>query len=217
MNDCVMGGNTAKFIYAQAISRVLPLKSGSFGQTFTPEFGLPLKPCRLLPTGSTVLTAIVVLPRAAPITAIQSPLFSDDGTRGSYTPEVLPITLSALRTEVERLPSLHFPSLPSNQLSQHRAIDPDQRTLRTITTPVGKTPVTLASGLMSGGWKRGMARRMRHRQTKGPETAGPDLNYRATSRLYDRPPLDKSSARRVGRADRRAQQRAFSWSFLVHD
>ena len=34
-----------------------------------------------------------------------------------------------------------------------------------------------------------MARRMRHRQTKGPETAGPDLNYCATSRLYDRPPL----------------------------
>jgi len=34
-----------------------------------------------------------------------------------------------------------------------------------------------------------MARRMRHRQTKGPETAGPDLNHRATSRLYARPPL----------------------------
>jgi cell division protein FtsW (lipid II flippase) len=29
-----------------------------------------------------------------------------------------------------------------------------------------------------------MVRLMRHRQTKGPETARSDLNYRATSRLY---------------------------------
>jgi len=40
------------------------------------------------------------------------------------------------------------------------------------------------SGSMSGMWKRGMVRIMRHRQTKEPETDRPDLNYRATSRLY---------------------------------
>jgi hypothetical protein len=40
------------------------------------------------------------------------------------------------------------------------------------------------SGSMSGRWKRGTVRRVRHRQTKGPATDGSDLNYRATSRLY---------------------------------
>ena len=44
------------------------------------------------------------------------------------------------------------------------------------------------SGLMSGMWKRGTVGIVRHRQLKGPETARPDLNYRATSRL-DRPQL----------------------------
>jgi len=39
-------------------------------------------------------------------------------------------------------------------------------------------------GSISGVWKRGMAQLMRHRQTKGPETARPHLNYRATPRLY---------------------------------
>jgi hypothetical protein len=42
------------------------------------------------------------------------------------------------------------------------------------------------SGSMSGMWKRGMVRIMRHRQTKEPETDRPNLNYRATSRLYVR-------------------------------
>ena len=46
------------------------------------------------------------------------------------------------------------------------------------------------SGLMSGMWKRSMVRTMRHRQPKGSETAGPGLNYRATSRL-DRSPSDR--------------------------
>ena len=45
------------------------------------------------------------------------------------------------------------------------------------------------SGSKSGRWKRSMARLVRHRQTKGPETAGPDLNHRATSRLYLHPGL----------------------------
>ena len=40
------------------------------------------------------------------------------------------------------------------------------------------------SGSTSGMWKRSMVRIMRHRQTKGPETDRPDLNHRATSRLY---------------------------------
>ena len=40
------------------------------------------------------------------------------------------------------------------------------------------------SGSMSGVWKRSMARLLRHRQTKGPETDRPSLHYRATSRLY---------------------------------
>jgi integrase len=41
---------------------------------------------------------------------------------------------------------------------------------------------------MSGMWKRGMVRIMRHRQTKEPDTDRPNLNHRATSRLY---PLSK--------------------------
>src|SRR5271163_3313687 len=40
------------------------------------------------------------------------------------------------------------------------------------------------SGSMSGIWKRSTVRIMRHRQTKEPATDRPDLNYRATSRLY---------------------------------
>src|SRR5271166_258101 len=40
------------------------------------------------------------------------------------------------------------------------------------------------SGSMSGMWKRGTVWIMRHRQTKGPDTDRPDLNNRATSRLY---------------------------------
>jgi hypothetical protein len=43
------------------------------------------------------------------------------------------------------------------------------------------------SGLMSGMWKRGTVRIMRQRQTKGPETDRPDLQYRATSRLHRLP------------------------------
>jgi hypothetical protein len=39
-------------------------------------------------------------------------------------------------------------------------------------------------GLMSGVWKRSMARLVRHRRTKGPETDMPSLNRRATPRLY---------------------------------
>jgi hypothetical protein len=40
------------------------------------------------------------------------------------------------------------------------------------------------SGSMSGEWKRGKARLLRHRQTKGPETDRPNLHDRATPRLY---------------------------------
>ena len=40
------------------------------------------------------------------------------------------------------------------------------------------------SGSMSGMWKRSMVRLVRHRQTKGADTDRPDLNHRATSRLY---------------------------------
>ena len=39
-------------------------------------------------------------------------------------------------------------------------------------------------GSMSGIWKRGTVRLVRHRQTKGPGTDRPSLNYRARSRLY---------------------------------
>ena len=39
-------------------------------------------------------------------------------------------------------------------------------------------------GSESGVWKRGMVRLLRHRQTKGPATDRPNLNYRATLRLY---------------------------------
>src|SRR5262249_19778404 len=41
------------------------------------------------------------------------------------------------------------------------------------------------SGSMSGRWRRGTARLVRHRHTKGPATDRPDLHHRATSRLYD--------------------------------
>ena len=41
------------------------------------------------------------------------------------------------------------------------------------------------SGSMSGRWKRSMARLVRHRRTKGPETDRSRLNHRATSRLYN--------------------------------
>src|SRR5512135_2405740 len=37
---------------------------------------------------------------------------------------------------------------------------------------------------MSGVWKRSIARLLRHRRPKGPETDRPSLNHRATSRLY---------------------------------
>jgi hypothetical protein len=40
------------------------------------------------------------------------------------------------------------------------------------------------SGSMSGEWKRGRARLVRHRQPKGPDTDRPYLNYRVTPRLY---------------------------------
>ena len=40
------------------------------------------------------------------------------------------------------------------------------------------------SSSTSGMWKRGMVRIMRHRQTKEPVTDRPNLNHRATSRLY---------------------------------
>ena len=42
------------------------------------------------------------------------------------------------------------------------------------------------SGSMSGMWKRSMVGLIGHRQPKGPETEMPDLNHRATSRLYVR-------------------------------
>ena len=42
------------------------------------------------------------------------------------------------------------------------------------------------SGSTGGVWKRGKAGIMRHRQPKGPGTARPSLNNRATSRPYDR-------------------------------
>ena len=40
------------------------------------------------------------------------------------------------------------------------------------------------SGSMSGEWKRGTARLVRHRRPKGPATDRPSLNHRATPRLY---------------------------------
>jgi hypothetical protein len=40
------------------------------------------------------------------------------------------------------------------------------------------------SSLMSGVWKRSMARLVRHRPTKGPATDMPNPNHRATPRLY---------------------------------
>jgi hypothetical protein len=40
------------------------------------------------------------------------------------------------------------------------------------------------SGSMSGKWKRSMVWLVRHWQTKEPATDRPDLNHRATSRLY---------------------------------
>jgi hypothetical protein len=40
------------------------------------------------------------------------------------------------------------------------------------------------SGSMSGKWKRSMVKLMRHRHTKEPATDRPNLNHRATSRLY---------------------------------
>ena len=40
------------------------------------------------------------------------------------------------------------------------------------------------SGSMSGKWKRSMVELVRHRQPKAPETDRPNLNHRATSRLY---------------------------------
>jgi hypothetical protein len=43
---------------------------------------------------------------------------------------------------------------------------------------------TRTSGSMSGEWERSMVGRMRHRQPKGPATAGPNLNHRITPRLY---------------------------------
>src|SRR5271157_2992384 len=50
------------------------------------------------------------------------------------------------------------------------------------------------SGSMSGMWKRGTVWIMRHRQTKGPDTDRPDLNNRATSRLYSLPRVGKSAS-----------------------
>jgi len=40
------------------------------------------------------------------------------------------------------------------------------------------------TGSISGVWKRGTVRLLRHRQTKEPETARLNLNHRATPRLY---------------------------------
>src|SRR3954470_10910335 len=40
------------------------------------------------------------------------------------------------------------------------------------------------SGSMSGEWKRGTARLLRHRRPKGPETDRLSLHHRATPRLY---------------------------------
>jgi hypothetical protein len=45
-------------------------------------------------------------------------------------------------------------------------------------------PTLRPSGSMSGEWKRGMARLVRHRPTKEPATDRPSLNNRATTRLY---------------------------------
>ena len=47
------------------------------------------------------------------------------------------------------------------------------------------------SGSMSGVWKRGRVRLLRHRPTKGPETDRPSLNHRATSRLYPNIKVDR--------------------------
>ena len=41
------------------------------------------------------------------------------------------------------------------------------------------------SSSMSGEWKRSMARLVRHRRTKGPDTDRPSLNHRVTPRLYN--------------------------------
>ncbi len=41
------------------------------------------------------------------------------------------------------------------------------------------------SGLMSGVWKQGTEKRVRHRQPKGSETDGLLLHYCATLRLYN--------------------------------
>src|SRR4051812_40827492 len=41
-------------------------------------------------------------------------------------------------------------------------------------------------GSMSGEWRRDTARLLRHRRPKGPGTARPSLNHRATPRLYRR-------------------------------
>ena len=40
------------------------------------------------------------------------------------------------------------------------------------------------SGSMSGVWRRSKARLVRHRRAKAPETDRPNLNDRATPRLY---------------------------------
>ena len=49
------------------------------------------------------------------------------------------------------------------------------------------------SSSTSGMWKRGMVWIVRHRQTKEPDTDRPNLNHRATSRLYkgQRYPVDE--------------------------
>ena len=54
------------------------------------------------------------------------------------------------------------------------------------------------SGSMSGVWRRSMAKIMRHRQTKGPETARLRLNHRATPRLYSPGPRVRKSLSRPG-------------------
>src|SRR4029077_8157358 len=60
-------------------------------------------------------------------------------------------------------------------------------------------------GLMSGMWKRSMVGLVRHPQTKGRVTDRPDLNHRATSRLYETPtyPTRRSQFGRSGRSAQR--------------
>src|SRR3954452_15570645 len=53
-------------------------------------------------------------------------------------------------------------------------------------------PESGTSGSMSGMWKRSRVKLGRHPQTKGRDTDRPNLNHRATSRLYATAPQPRS-------------------------